>query len=260
MDKYTSFIYKNKKLLVVLLMVVNIVALVGVTRIRLNTDFSMFSPTSSVYQDRLDELTDTFGELNQIIVLVEHEEFTSETILDLRSIQEHLELMDNVIFVQGVAPEFLKVNNIDVPIENVPVENVLVFYENFGEFSPLKIEEDGYFSSYTVFIDNDFGKEDIRDIEDMLSEYDYLSYVSGDTYNQLKISDYIIKILLLLPPLTILTILLVFRWQMGAIKPTLMSVLPAAIGSLWTFGFIGWLGNEVSILTAIVPKIGRAHV
>jgi len=39
----------------------------------------------------------------------------------------------------------------------------------------------------------------------------------------------------------------------GAIKPTLMSVLPAGIGSLWTFGLIGWIGNEVSILTAVVP-------
>ncbi|HPJ24466.1 MAG TPA: MMPL family transporter, partial [Bacillota bacterium] len=45
----------------------------------------------------------------------------------------------------------------------------------------------------------------------------------------------------------------VFRWQIGAFKPTILSVLPAAIGSIWTFGIIGFLGNEISILTAVVP-------
>jgi len=68
---------------------------------------------------------------------------------------------------------------------------------------------------------------------------------------------------MLLPPLALIVILLVFFWQMGSIKPTLLSVLPAGVGSLWTFGIIGLLGNEVSILTAIVPifiiVIGSAY-
>ena len=257
MDKYTSFIFKYKKGLVIAFFMLNIMALVGITKINLNTDFSMFAPNESVYQDRLDELEDTFGELNQIIVLVEHIDFDSETVIDLRSIQENLELMDNTVFVQGVAPETLKVNTetgpIDVPIEDVPISNILAFYNSFGEFSPLIVEEDTYYSTFTVFISSEFGKDDVGEIEEMLEGFSYSSYVSGDAYNQNKISDYIIKILLLLPPLTILIILLVFRWQMGAFKPTFMSVLPAAVGSLWTFGVIGWLGNEVSILTAIVP-------
>ncbi len=257
MNKYTSFIFTYKKGLVVAFFLLNIMSLVGITKINLNTDFSMFAPNESVYQDRLDELGDTFGELNQIIVLVEHADFDSETVLDLRSIQENLELMDNTVFVQGVAPETLKINTgmgpMDVPIEDIPISNILAFYSNFGEFSPLIVEEDIYYSTFTVFINSDFGQDDVGEIEDMLEEFSYSSYVSGDAYNQNKISDYIIKILILLPPLTILIILLVFRWQMGAFKPTFMSVLPAAVGSLWTFGVIGWLGNEVSILTAIVP-------
>ncbi len=257
MNKYTSFIFKNKKVLTVAFLVINILSLIGMTKINLNTDFSMFAPNESIYEDKLDELEEVFGELSQIVVLVEHDDFDSNTVIDLRSIQESLELMNNTVFVQGVAPEFLKVNTefgpVDMPIGDVPIENILTFYNNFGEFSPLIVEEDVYYSTFTVFINNNFGKDDVGYIEDLLDEYSYSSYVSGDAYNQNKISDYIIKILLMLPPLTILTILLVFRWQMGAFKPTFMSILPAAIGSLWTFGLIGWIGNEISILTAIVP-------
>jgi predicted RND superfamily exporter protein len=50
-----------------------------------------------------------------------------------------------------------------------------------------------------------------------------------------------------------LTILLVFRWKMGGLKPTIFSVLPAGIGSLWTLGLVGWFGGEASILTAVAP-------
>ncbi len=257
MDKYTSFIFKYKKQLIVLFFILNIVSLIGITRIKLNTDFSMFAPDESVYQDKLDELEEVFGELNQIIVLVEHSQVDSVTMSDLRLIQSSLELMDNNVYVQGVAPETIKMNTelgpVDVAFEDISGNDLISYYNAFGEFSPLIQSDEVYYSSFTVFINSEFGKDDVGEIEDLLGEFSYSSYVSGDAYNQNKISDYIIKILLMLPPLTILTILLVFRWQMGAFKPTFMSILPAGIGSLWTFGLIGWIGNEISILTAIVP-------
>lgn len=253
MKRYTSFIFENKKLLTIIFVLINIVAFIGVLQTRFNTDFSMFSPEESIYEDRLDNLEEVFDELNQIIVLVEHDEFDTVTISDLRSIQNNLEEMDNVNFVQGVAPEFIPINGVDTPILNIPAETLLGFYNIFEEFSPLIVEEDTYYSTFTVFISDKFSDGDISRIEDILEESGYSSYISGDSYNQLKISDYIIKILLILPPLTILIILLVFRWQMGSMKPTFMSILPAAMGSLWTFGLIGWIGNEVNILTAIVP-------
>jgi len=253
MNKYTSFIYKNKFILTVLFVLINLIAFIGVLQIRFNTDFSIFSPEESKYEERLENLEEVFGELNQIIILVEHEEFDEDAIINLRSIQENLEQMENIDFVQGVAPEFIQLNGVETPIVNIPSETLLSFYSIFEDFSPLIIEEEIYYSTFTVFLSNEFGENDITIIEDMLENSGYTSYISGDSYNQLKISDYIIKILLLLPPLTILIILLVFRWQMGSMKPTFMSILPAAMGSLWTFGLIGWLGNEVNIMTAIVP-------
>jgi len=253
MKKYVHFINNNKKILIIIFMIVNIIALVGVTKIRFNTDFSIFSTKESVYQNRLDELEETFGDLNQIIVLVEHPNFNDETIQDLRYIQANIELMENIDYVQGVAPKELVINNAVVQIEDISSSQLLTYYDSFGKFSPLIVEEDTYYSTFTVFISNDFGNKDINKIENILDTFDYSTFISGDSYNQLKISDYIFKILLMLPPLAIIVILLVFKWQMGAFKPTLMSILPAAMGSLWTFGFIGWLGNEVTLLTAIVP-------
>jgi hypothetical protein len=253
MKKYTEFIINHKKKLFVLFILLNITALFGIFRIQLNTDFASFSPDESVYQDRLDEIEGTFGQLNQLIVIVEVDEINDTVISDLAALQTELSNIDDIGFVQGATPESLFINGTEVPLENISSEDVIAYYQNFGEFSPLKINEGVDYFVYTLFISEDFSNQSIGDIEDALDNISYTSYISGDSYNQLKITDYIINILLILPPLALIIIFSVFRWQMGAMKPTVLSVLPAGIGSLWTFGVIGWIGNEVSILTAVVP-------
>lgn len=253
MNNYTNYIFKHKRILSILLVLINIIAIIGIFKIKINTDFSLFSPKDSIYQERLDEVDSIFGELNQLIVIVELSEINDSSLIDLTNIQEDMNSIENIKYIQGIAPKTLLINNAQIPFSSLNSEEVLAYYKQYEDFSPITIKNDSYYITYTIYIDDTFSNDNISHIENILSSYEYSSYISGDLYNQLKISDYIISILLILPPLALLIILLVFRWQMGAIKPTLLSVLPAGIGTLWTFGLIGWLGNEVSILTAIVP-------
>lgn len=253
MNKYTNIIFKFKKPLFIFLILTIGFSIAGVFMVKLNTDFSLFSTNDSIYETRILQQEEVFGSLNQIVVVVEHENFDSITIADLHDIQTALGAIPNVTTVQGVAPDQIVYLGMWTDIETLDPTYVENYYLGFGEFSPLVVDEDTYYSIFNVFITEDFSKTNIHEVEDTLSAYDYQSYISGDTYNQTKITDYIIRILLVLPPLALLVILLVFRWQIGAFKPTILSVLPAGIGSLWTLGIIGWLGNEVSILTAVVP-------
>lgn len=253
MSKYTDFIFNKKKVLFILFIILNIIALFGVTRIKLDTDFASFSPDESVYQDRLDELEEVFGELNQLVVITDVTSLDANTLKDINEIQNKLSDIDSVTYVEGAAPNELIINGVPVSYQSLSSEQILSYYSSFEEFSPLKTYDDHYSYVFTLFISDDISSSDIGVIEEILDSYNYQSFISGDSYNQLKITDYIIKILLLLPPLALLIIFAVFRWQMGALKPTILSVLPAGIGALWTFGIIGWIGNEVSILTAVVP-------
>ena len=181
------------------------------------------------------------------------DEISRNTLDDMNALQGALADIEDITYVQGAAPEELLINGNVVNYEDIPSETVVSYYSAFEDFSPLKIGGDINYFVFTLFINENFSNSSIKSIEDTLENYEYQSYISGDSYNQLKITDYIVKILLILPPLALLVIFLVFRWQMGALKPTFLSVLPAGIGSLWTFGLIGWIGNEVSILTAVVP-------
>ncbi|BCR36208.1 efflux RND transporter permease subunit [Mariniplasma anaerobium] len=253
MKAYINLIFKKQLLFKIILAITIIMSIAGIVQLKLNTNFSSFSPDESIYQDRLDETTQIFGELNQLMVIVEVDTINRTTLDDMNSLQNELSAISDISFIQGAAPNELMINGSAVEFGDIPSETVISYYEKFEDFSPIKINEDTNYFVFTLFISSDFTNASIKDIENTLEDISYTSYISGDSYNQLKITDYIIRILLILPPLALLVIFLVFRSQMGAIKPTILSLLPAGIGSLWTFGLIGWIGNEVSILTAVVP-------
>jgi predicted RND superfamily exporter protein len=59
--------------------------------------------------------------------------------------------------------------------------------------------------------------------------------------------------LLAIPPSVIGLLLLVFAANIGSRKLAALSILPAVLGSVWTFGLIFGLGFEVDIVTIIVP-------
>jgi len=253
MKKYVDKIFKWKKPLFVLFALLNIGALIGITQVKLNTDFTLFTTPDSKYEETLKELENTFGSTNQIVIMVEMDQFDDATKADLRSIQASLENMTDIDYVQGPAPASVTSISGTQPYENLNASTLYQLYQRLEEFSPLKEKDGKVYGLMTVFLTDNFNRQDVNSIESLLGNYSYNTYIAGDMYNQMKVVDYILRILFILPPLTILVILLVFRWQIGAFKPTILSVLPAAFGSLWTFGIIGFLGNEISILTAVIP-------
>lgn len=253
MKNYTSIIYKFKPFLIVFIVISIILSLIGLFKVNINTDFAVFGTNDSKYEQTLEELNQSFGNLEQFIIVVEHDSFDETVKDDLQKIQNELSNVPHVLQIEGVAPSEIYINGSLVTFEDATPDMMLTYYENFEEFSPM-IKKDGmYYSTFTVFIDEEFSTKEMNDCEDILSKELYDSYISGDIYSQVKISDYILRILLILPPLAMLTILLVFRWKMGGFKPTIFSVLPAGIGSLWTLGLVGWFGGEASILTAVAP-------
>merc|ERR1711879_212582 len=146
MKRYIDFIFKYKKILIVLFMGINIIAIIGITRIQLDTDFASFSPDESIYKDRLEETEEMFGELNQLVVVVEASEITNEVLVDMSLIQRNLETVDAVSFVQGAAPEQLIINDVATDYDSLSSELITSYYQSFGDFSPLKTEgEVNYF-------------------------------------------------------------------------------------------------------------------
>ncbi len=258
MHGYVEFVQKHRKQLFIILILVNLLSLIGIFKIKISSDFQIFMPERSQYKDILDEMNQTFKTSDQIMFLLEDDtpELTVERLEEFRDFQSSLEMMDNVEQIKGPAPQVVMAGIQTINIDNINQDNLQQlenYYEKIGKLSPLVKKEGHLYGIFTLFPDQNFSKKDLNSIEDYLKNHQITYYASGDLYMQQKIIDYVLLILCFLPPIAIVLILSVFRLQMGSLKATILSIIPAGIAALWTIGIIGWLGQKVSVVTVLAP-------
>jgi len=258
MQKYVEFVQKNRDRLFAVLIILNVLALVGIFQIRIDPAYEVFMPKDSRYKKILDKMNSVFRGSEQMIFLIESQDsqLTVETVEEFRGFQKFLQKMEEVRHVTGPAPDKVASGGDFIELDSLTAVDLPAlrdYYNRLGELSPLKDKGGRLYAVFEVFPGEHFTYKDIRKIEDYLEERDLVYYATGDVYMQQKIVDYILLILLFVPPLALLLILSVFRMQMGSLKATFLSVLPAGIGALWTLGLIGWIGKEVSLITVLAP-------
>ena len=77
--------------------------------------------------------------------------------------------------------------------------------------------------------------------------------LSGNPVVFATVLDVLSLFLLIIPPIVIALLVGTFYATIGDLRLSVLAILPAALGSLWTFGLIFGLGREVDIVTVIVP-------
>lgn len=258
MQKYIQFISKNRKVLFVILVILNILALIGIFQIRISSDFNIFTVKNSEYQKTLEEMGIYFSTTEQVSYMLEYDQndLNIELLDKLSKFQRFLETIDNVDAINGPAPKSIPLGNKIVDISNIKsseINQVKDYYNNLGAMTQFVSKNGKSYGIYYLFPGKNFKNQQIQKIENYLNENNIKYYATGDLYMQQKIGDYIILILSFLPPTAFLLIFFVFRSRMGSSKSTILSVLPAGIGALWTLGIIGWFGGNVSIITVLSP-------
>jgi predicted RND superfamily exporter protein len=86
---------------------------------------------------------------------------------------------------------------------------------------------------------------------DTAGEFDLI--VSGNPVVWVTVWDMIGWFLLAIPPVIVVLLLATFYASIGDRRLTVIAVVPALMGSIWTFGMIFGLGYEIDIVTILVP-------
>jgi predicted RND superfamily exporter protein len=76
---------------------------------------------------------------------------------------------------------------------------------------------------------------------------------SGNPVVFSSVIDILSLFLLLIPPAVFILLVAVFYATIGDRRLSVLAMMPAVLGSVWTFGLIFALGREVDIVTVIVP-------
>lgn len=256
--KYVASLEKKKKLLVVLLIFLNLIAFLGLFKIKINPDFAILMPDTSTAKQFYDEMNERFNSGDQLIYMLslDSDPENLENLFYLRKVQAKLENISGVNFVSGPAPEYVFSGLKRVKFEDMQ-ETDLALYESYidglGKLCPIASKNGKYYAIFTIFTASKSQDAVINDIESYLKTLNNSFYGTGEIYIQNKLIGYLVKILIFLPPIAFFLVFYVFRLQMSSIKGTVLAVLPAAIGALWTLGIMGWIGKEISIITIMAP-------
>src|SRR6056297_1831589 len=106
MKNYGEFVKNNRKKLIVLFIIINILAIAGLFQIKINTNFNIFMPEKSKYKRSLDQMNNIFSNSDQITYLIEsnESEINLNNIYQFRSFQSFLETQENIKYVNGPTP------------------------------------------------------------------------------------------------------------------------------------------------------------
>jgi len=252
-ERYVEFIFNNRKKLLILLVVINIIALIGLIQIRINVDMKAFLPSSSKYLDSYSIIEEKYNLSDQLIVMIETDKNPLEDLelyKKLWSLQRELENIEGINFISSLFPQSFPGYNIKNPEdinENFlnKISQISMFKDKFFK------EQDGkFYSLLTIPLKSEDFKV-VDQIEEKLKEVTH--YGGGTLFFTKKLFDYLLSIVIFLPPFAFITMLIIFSLQLGSKKLALFSIIPAGLGALWTLGLMGWSGRELSMASVLVP-------
>jgi len=232
MRTYIDIIYKHQKKFLALFILLNLLALYGVFQLKIETSFDVFKVSDSEYLENLSILEDQFPTSDQTIVMIED---AIERRSEIEQFEADIAALEGVSFVKGLSGHSKLPVNMNTAL------------------SPIKTIDGVDYGIITIFPNQSFDFDDLKSIETLLEEKELTFYMSGNAYMQNKIFDYLLLILLFIPPSALFILFNIFRLQMRSVKGTLLSIMPAGIAALWTLGFVGLMGNQVSVLTVLAP-------
>ncbi|MBT3274848.1 MAG: MMPL family transporter [Spirochaetales bacterium] len=220
-EKYGNFLERKSRIIIGCLAAVIVAAVIGIVRVDIDTGFSLFAPVESPYSQAGNLMKEQFGDSQQLLVMV--------PLVDAGSGLRQAEVLsERVAGIDGV----------------VRVLRLAQIYENDGETWTL----------IRVMLSADVDlRAAVDEVKSMTTSVFPGAVLSGEAYLETQMFDYILGILLFLPPAAIFLMLGIFRLRIGSFRATALSMVPATVGALITLGALSWIQGTISAMSVLVP-------
>ena len=257
MDRIGRFIVEHAKVVLALTALLSVLSVLMLFRMSFNANVSSFllegNETGQEFVE-LQEKYDTPDPVNVMASLPEGEAFTTAANIALiAELGDALSQVEGVEAVASVVPETNPVTGapLDASAIRAAPDELVAGAIAQNPMSELLVSEDGQHTLLFVSPGDDATATAGR-ILDVEQEGLDLTF-SGNPVVFASVIDLLSWFLLIIPPVVIGLLILVFYSTIGDLRLSALALVPAALGSLWTFGTIFALGRQVDIVTVIVP-------
>ncbi len=258
MDKIARVIVGYSKQILALTGVVTLVALLMLFRMDFNGDVASFvlegNETGEAF-NALQEKYDAADPINVLVSLEEGQTFRSkEGLAALVSLRDELAEVEGVGAVASIIPDTNPITGgpINAAMVQLAPEAALTQLLDESPVASLLLSDDERHTLLMVSADDD-SLSVARRIDDVSAPDGLELTFSGNPVVFASVIDLLSLFLLFIPPVVILLLVGTFFATIGDRRLSVMSLIPAALGAIWTFGLIFGLGREIDIVTVIVP-------
>ncbi len=261
MRRIARFCYAAATPIIISVALINIAALVSFFQFELDTDFLNFFASDNPKAEEFNRLKDKYETGETISVLIEqnHSLLEKENLLKIFSLQEEIEKLDGVSQVESFIPSEISVGNHVFQVDDKFIDRHFDILEDYIEqnysFMGQSLSADK--SKAVIIVDMEFDVvtgEVLESLKEIISnEKDWTLSLAGNEAIKDTLLTYFRRIIVFLPPCAILLILIVFFLILKNRKFTIIAIIPAGLGALWTLGTIFSSGQELNLLSIISP-------
>ena len=258
MERIARVIVDHARRILAATALVTLVAALMLFRMDFNADVASFvlegNETGETFQAIQDKYA-TADPINVVASLPEGESFGEvENLIKLVVLRESLRQVDGVTQVVSLIPEANPLTGQPIGPEilaefgDTPVEQLLAQ----DPFAQLLLAPSGADTMLMVVPGGD-SLEVAQDVTEIDPPSGLELTFSGNPVVFSSVIDILSLFLLLIPPTVFILLVAVFYATIGDRRLSALAMVPAVLGSIWTFGLIFALGREVDIVTVIVP-------
>ncbi len=257
MERIGRVIVKHPRRVLALTALITLVAALALLRIEFNADVASFITEGNERGEEFAALQakyDTTDPVNIVLSLPAGESFTDrDRLVELALYRDRLASLDGVKTVAALIPA-------RSPLDGSPIspEMIAAIPEGQlggligGPFADLLLSDDGRHTMVVVVPKGD-GIAVARAVPDLVVPEGSQVTVAGNPAIYASVVDQLSLFLLVIPPVVLVLLLATFFANVGSRRLTILAVVPAILGSLWTFGLIAGVGIAIDIVTVIVP-------
>jgi len=258
MEAVARVIVGHSKRILAVTGIITISALLMLFRMDFNADVASFvlegNETGETFQ-ALQEKYATADPINVVASLPEGESFASfDNIIRLVQLQDALSEVEGVERVVSVVPEVHPITGQPIGPGDISAaddaEIAALLAQN--PFAELLLAEDGA-DTMLMVVPGEDSLAVAQDVADVTPPAGVELTLSGNPVVFSSVIDILSLFLLLIPPAVFILLVAVFYATIGDRRLSVLAMMPAVLGSIWTFGLIFALGREVDIVTVIVP-------
>lgn len=257
MDRVARFIVEHSKVVLAATAVISILSVLMLFRMSFNADISSFLLAGNATGQEFVALQDKYATTDPINVMAslpEGQAFNSpDNLVLVAKLRDSLAEVEGVVSVASAIPDTNPITGAPLDADTIAAAPDAMVAELLSQnpLAELLVSEDGRHTLLIVSPGDD-PTSTARRVVDVTQDGLDLTY-SGNPVVFASVLDLLTWFLLIIPPLVMALLVLTFFTAIGDLRLSAMALIPAGLGSLWTFGLIFAFGNQVDIVTVIVP-------